>query len=410
VAPVADPSPRSLADREAAVLCATYRRPPINLVAGTGCLVRTEDGRTLLDLVGGIAVNVLGHCHPEVVEAASAQLRTLVHASNLYYTEPQVALAEQLVRSAFPGRVFLCNSGAEANEAAIKVARKWGRINRGGAFTVVTLEGAFHGRTLATLAATGNSHHSEPFRPMPEGFRQVPRNDLAAVERALRDSERPAVAVLAEPIQGESGVHPLADEYLVGLRELCDRHDALLILDEIQTGMGRTGTMWAHQRPGVVPDIMTAAKGLGGGLPLGAMLVSPRADCLEPGDHGSTFGGNPVACAAGLATFRVIERDRLTVRAGSAGDQLAEGIMGLGSEGHPVGEVRGRGLLIGVALTGPLAQQLGAAALEEGLLINPIGDRTIRLAPPLVISDEEIEQALGSLRRSFERVAGDRQG
>jgi len=185
---------------------------------------------------------------------------------------------------------------------------------------------------------------------------------------------------------------------------------ALLILDEIQTGMGRTGTMWAHQRPGVVPDIMTAAKGLGGGLPLGATLVSPRADCLEPGDHGSTFGGNPVACAAGLATFRVIERARLTARAATAGDQLAEGIMGLGSEGHPVGEVRGRGLLIGVALTGPLAQQLGAAALEEGLLINPIGDRTIRLAPPLVISDEEIEQALGSLRRSLERVAGDRQG
>lgn len=401
-----DPVPMSLAEREAAFLCATYRRPPLTLVRGAGCLVHTDDGRTLLDLVGGIAVNVLGHCHPEVVEAASAQLRSLVHTSNLYYTEPQVALAEQLVRSAFPGRVFLCNSGAEANEAAIKVARKWGRLHRGGAHTVVTLEGAFHGRTLATLAATGNAHYSEPFRPMPEGFRQVPRDDLAAVERALRDPERPAVAVLAEPIQGESGIHPLADEYLLGLRELCDRHDALLILDEIQTGMGRTGTMWAHQRLGLTPDVMTAAKGLGGGLPLGAMLVSPRADCLEPGDHGSTFGGNPVACAAGLATFTVIARDRLAARAASAGDQLAEGIVGLRSQGYPIGEVRGRGLLIGVALTQALAQQVGAAALEEGLLINPIGDQTIRLAPPLVISDEEIEQALLLLRRSFQRVVG----
>ncbi len=380
----------------------------MTLVEGSGCFVVTDEGVRLMDLVGGIAVNALGHCHPEVVEAASAQMRRLLHTSNLYYTTPQVELAEALVASAFPGRVFWCNSGAEANEAAIKVARKWGRLHRRGAFTVVTLEGAFHGRTLATLAATGNAHYSDPFRPLPEGFRQVPRGDLAAVERALVDPDRPGVAVLAEPIQGESGVNPLGTEYLVGLRELCDRHRALLILDEVQTGMGRTGTMWAHQAAGIVPDLMTAAKGLGGGLPLGAVLVSKTADCLEPGDHGSTFGGNPVACAAGLAAISVITRDRLFNRAAIAGDQLKEGILGFRAMGLPVADVRGSGLLLGIGLSEPWARELAGVALQEGLLINPIGAATIRLAPPLVISDDEIELALEGLRSSLVRVMRDK--
>ncbi|MHB8393246.1 MAG: acetylornithine transaminase [Candidatus Dormibacteria bacterium] len=391
----------SVAEREAAALCSTYRRSAVTLVRGSGSFVETDDGRRLLDLVGGIAVNVLGHCHPEVVAAASAQLSRLSHTSNLYYTEPQLELAEALIGSAFPGRVFLCNSGAEANEAAIKVARKWGQLRRQGAHTIVTLEGAFHGRTLATLAATGNPHYSDPFRPLPEGFRQVPRGDLGAVERALSDPERRAVAVLAEPLQGESGVHPLADDYLRGLRELCDRHQALLILDEIQTGMGRTGTMWAHEAAGIRPDVMTAAKGLGGGLPLGAMLVSESADVLEPGDHGSTFGGNPVAAAAGVAVFGVIQRHRLWERAATAGDQLKEAILGLRLEGLPVVEVRGRGLLLGVALERPIAVEVGRAALEEGLLVNPVGAQTIRLAPSLLISDDEIEQAVQGIRRSL---------
>ncbi|HVD02553.1 MAG TPA: acetylornithine transaminase [Candidatus Dormibacteraeota bacterium] len=391
----------SVAEREAAALCSTYRRSAVTLVRGSGSFVETDDGRRLLDLVGGIAVNVLGHCHPEVVAAATAQLSRLSHTSNLYYTEPQLELAEALIGSAFPGRVFLCNSGAEANEAAIKVARKWGQLRRQGAHTIVTLEGAFHGRTLATLAATGNPHYSDPFRPLPEGFRQVPRGDLGAVERALSDPERRAVAVLAEPLQGESGVHPLADDYLRGLRELCDRHQALLILDEIQTGMGRTGTMWAHEAAGIRPDVMTAAKGLGGGLPLGAMLVSEIADVLEPGDHGSTFGGNPVAAAAGVAVFGVIQRHRLWERAATAGDQLKEAILGLRLEGLPVVEVRGRGLLLGVALERPIAVEVGRAALEEGLLVNPVGAQTIRLAPSLLISDDEIEQAVQGIRRSL---------
>ena len=396
----------TLAQREGALLCDTYRRLPITLVSGEGCWVETEDGQRLLDLVGGIAVNVLGHCHPEVVEAASSQLHRLMHTSNLYHTGEPVELAARLVESAFPGRVFLCNSGAEANEAAIKIARKWGQLHRGGAHTIVTLEGAFHGRTLGTLAATGNPHYSDPFQPLPPGFLQVPRTDLAAVEAALSDELRPAVAVMAEPVQGESGVHPLGDPYLRGLRELCDRYEALLILDEVQSGMARTGSWWAHQPAGAVPDVMTAAKGLGGGLPLGAVLVAGRADVLQPGDHGSTFGGNPVACAAGSAVFEVIGRERLWERAATAGDQLREGILGLAQRGLPVSEVRGRGLLLGVGLDRPIAALAAHEGLSEGVLVNAIGDRTIRLAPPLVISDDEVELAVARLAKALER-AGD---
>ncbi|MDA8395785.1 MAG: acetylornithine transaminase [Candidatus Dormibacteraeota bacterium] len=394
----------AVGEREGALLCDTYRRLPITLVSGQGCWVEAEDGQRLLDLVGGIAVNVLGHCHPEVVEAASRQLHRLVHTSNLYHTEKPVELAARLVQSAFPGRVFLCNSGAEANEAAIKIARKWGQLHRGGAYTIVTLAGAFHGRTLGTLAATGNPHYSDPFQPLPQGFLQVPRGDLSALEAALRDEGRPVVAVMAEPIQGESGVHPLGDQYLQGVRELCDRHEALLILDEVQSGMARSGSWWAHQPSGVVPDVMTAAKGLGGGLPLGAVLVARRADVLEPGDHGSTFGGNPVACAAGGAVFDVIRRDRLWERAATAGDQLREGILGLAQRGLPVSEVRGRGLLLGVGLDLPIAPQVVQEALAQGVLVNAIGDRTIRLAPPLLISDDEVELAVERLAGALERA------
>jgi predicted acetylornithine/succinylornithine family transaminase len=399
----------TLAEREAAVLCATYRRSPVTLVRGHGCYVETDDGRQLLDLVGGIAVNVLGHCHPEVVEAASAQLRQLIHTSNLYYTEPQVRLAERLSATAFPSRVFLCNSGAEANEAAIKVARKWGQLNRHGAHTILTLEGAFHGRTLATLAATGNAHYSDPFRPMPAGFRQLPRGDAAAVERALADREDPAVAVLAEPVQGESGVFALEDSYLLQLRELCDRYQALLIFDEIQSGMGRTGRMWAHQQSGAVPDVMTVAKGIGGGLPLGATLVGVRADVLAPGDHGSTFGGNPVAAAAGLAVLDVIERDHLAARAAVCGEQFKEAILGLQQQGLPVAEVRGRGLFLGIGLAAPIAPEVARLALEGGAIINAIGPDTIRLVPPLIISDEQIEHAVSVLGQALDKAVGARE-
>jgi acetylornithine/N-succinyldiaminopimelate aminotransferase len=401
MAEVARPAVAAEADE---VLMSTYSRVPVTLVRGSGCYVETDDGRQLLDLVGGIAVNVLGHCHPEVVAAATTQLQRLIHTSNLYFTEPQVSLAAVLVESAFPGRVFFGNSGAEANEGAIKVARKWGQLRRDGAHNIITLEGAFHGRTLATLAATGNAHYSDPFRPLPEGFRQLPKGDLGAMEAALADRERPAAAVMVEPIQGESGVLVLEDDYLRELRSLCDRYQALLIVDEIQTGMGRTGTMWAHQGAGITPDIMTVAKGIAGGLPLGAVLVGERADVLAPGDHGSTFGGNPVACAAALAVFKVLERDGIPARAGASGTRLRAELLALRQHGLPVAEVRGRGLLLGIGLDQPLAQETARAALDEGLLVNPIGTSTIRLAPPLIIGEAEEELALAGIERALSRA------
>jgi predicted acetylornithine/succinylornithine family transaminase len=382
-------------------LLSTYNRVPVTLVSGSGCYVETQDGRRLLDLVGGIAVNVLGHCHPEVVAAATGQLQRLIHASNLYFTLPQIELARALTRTAFPSRVFFCNSGAEANEAAIKVARKWGQQHRGGAYHILTLEGAFHGRTLATLAATGSAHYSDPFRPLPEGFRQMPRGDVGAVEAALADQERPPVAILVEPIQGESGIYVLEDSYLRQLRELCDRHQVLLILDEIQSGMGRSGTMWAHQQAGITPDIMTVAKGIAGGLPLGAALVGEWADVLVPGDHGSTFGGNPVACAAALAVLAVLERDQLPARAALIGDELRSRLLALGRQGLPIAEVRGRGLLLGIGLSQPVAQETARAALAEGVLINPIGSETIRLAPPLILGAPELELAVTGIERAL---------
>jgi acetylornithine aminotransferase/acetylornithine/N-succinyldiaminopimelate aminotransferase len=384
----------------------TYNRVPVTLVRGSGCHVETADGRRLLDLVGGIAVNVLGHCHPEVVAAATEQLQRLIHTSNLYFTEPQLELAEALTATAFPSRVFFGNSGAEANEAAIKVARKWGQLNRDGAYHILTFEGAFHGRTLATLAATGNAHYSAPFRPLPDGFRQLRKGDLGVVEAALADPHRPAVAVLVEPIQGESGVFVLDDDYLCQLRALCDRYQALLILDEIQCGMGRSGTMWAHEQAGIRPDIMTVAKGIAGGLPLGAVLVGGRADVLVPGDHGSTFGGNPVACAAAGAVLRVLQRDRLPERAAAVGERLRSELQGLAAHGLPIAEVRGRGLLLGIGLSQPLAQETARNALEEGIVINPIGTQTIRLAPPLIIGDDDVELAVTGIARALARAQG----
>ncbi len=391
-------------ERARSVFMDTYRRS-LTLVRGEGCYAYTADGRRLLDLVGGIAVNVLGHCHPAVVEAAERQLGRLIHTSNLYYSVPQLELAERLVASAFPSRVFLCNSGAEANEAAIKVARKWGQLNRGGACTIVTLAGAFHGRTLATLAATGNAHYSEPFAPMPEGFRQVQTPDIAAFERALEDPAAPGVAVMVEPVQGESGVHPLPEGFLTQLRQLCDRTHSLLILDEVQTGLGRTGRMWAHQWEGITPDVMTVAKGLAGGLPLGAVLVAPAADVLTPGDHGTTFGGNPVSCAAACAVLDTIENEALVAWAELMGARLSSGLRALGARGLPLTEVRGKGLLIGVGLGSPVAAAVAAASLEEGLLVNPIGDSTIRLAPPLIMGELELELALTGLAGALEAAA-----
>lgn len=390
--------PGTAAARASRLLMNTYAHQPVTLVGGSGAWVRDAEGRELLDMVGGIAVNVLGHAHPALRQAMEEQAARLIHTSNLYFTEPQLELAMRLVDSAFESRVFFCNSGTEANEGAIKLARKWGRLHRDGANGIVCMEGAFHGRTLGALAATANRRYQEPFRPLPAGFAHVRYNDLGALAAAIDDT---TCAVLLEPIEGESGVHPLDPGTLQRIRALCDERNVLLILDEVQTGMGRTGAWWAHQHDGVAPDIMTTAKGLGGGVPIGAILASPRADVFEPGDHGCTFGGSPFACAAGVAVMRTIDEERLLDNAVLVGDYLSESLMSLTASGAPVDHVRGRGLMLGVGLTRDVAPQLTLAALRNGLLVNAPNPRTVRLVPPLILTRDEVDEAVRRLSAAF---------
>jgi acetylornithine/N-succinyldiaminopimelate aminotransferase len=367
------------------------RRLPVTFVRGLGCLVYDETGREYLDLVAGIAVNLLGHAHPEVAAAVSTQAQTLIHTSNLYFTQPQVALARRLVELSFPSRVFFCNSGAEANEAAIKLARKWGARNRDGAFEIISATGSFHGRTLATVTAGGQHKYSDPFKPLPDGFVHVPYNDLDAIRAATTSR---TVAVLLEPVMGEIGVIPASPGYLAGVRRWCDEQGLLLILDEVQTGLGRTGRWFAHQHHGITPDVMTLAKGLGGGVPIGACLASPKADVFEPGDHGSTFGGNPLACAAALAVLNVIERDGLVGHAAEMGELLQSALMDLGGK-----EVRGLGLMQAVEFEEPRAKPFQQACLAAGLVVNAVDDHTVRLVPPLIITAAEIDRAHGAMNK-----------
>jgi len=402
---VMQPSLSTFDRRAQSVLMNTYTHQPLAIVGGHGAWVTDSDGNELLDLVAGIAVNVLGHGHPAVLDALAEQSARLIHTSNLYYTEPQLDLAELLTATAFPSRVFFSNSGSEANEGAIKLARKWGRGNRGGAHVIVCAQGAFHGRTFGALAATANHRYRDPFEPLPRGFVHVPYNDVAAIASAIDDS---TCAVMLEPIEGESGVHPLDLGVLRDVRRLCDERDVLLILDEIQTGMGRTGAWWAHQHDAAAPDVMTTAKGLGGGIPIGAILAAPRADVFEPGDHGSTFGGNPLACAAAAAVLRTIEREQLVRNAADVGDYLREAISALSEHGAPVAGVRGRGLMLGVALSEPTAPRVAAAALREGLIVNAVGERTLRLVPPLLITRDEVDEAARRLARAFDAVGTER--
>jgi acetylornithine/N-succinyldiaminopimelate aminotransferase len=365
------------------------RRLPVTFVRGQGCLVYDDAGNEYLDLVAGIAVNLLGHSHPDVVAAVAGQAKTLIHTSNLYFTQPQVELARRLVELSFPSRAFFCNSGAEANEAAIKIARKWGTRNRDGAHQVITTVGSFHGRTLATITAGGQPKYSDPFKPLPEGFVHVPYNDLDAIKAAT--SAR-TVAVMLEPVMGEIGVVPSKPGYLAGVRSWCDDQGLLLILDEVQTGLGRTGRWFAHQHHGITPDVMTLAKGLGGGVPIGAVLAAPNADVFEPGDHGSTFGGNPLACAAALAVLNVIERDGLVGHAAEMGEMLSAAIHTLGGK-----EVRGLGLMQAVEFAEPRAKAFQQACLEARVVVNAVDDHSIRFVPPLIISAEQIDRALHTM-------------
>ena len=379
-----------LADR---YLMQVGKRLPVTFVRGKGCLVYDDSGREYLDLVAGIAVNLLGHAHPEVVAALTAQASSLIHTSNLYYTRPQVELAQRLVELAFPSRVFFCNSGAEANEAAIKLARKWGKRNRDGAFEIITTTGSFHGRTLAAVTAGGQHKYSDAFTPLPEGFVHVPYNDLDAIKSATNEH---TVGVMLEPVMGEIGIIPAAPGYLAGVRRWCDANNLLLILDEVQTGLGRTGRWFAHQHHGITPDVMTLAKGLGGGVPIGACLAAPRADVFEPGDHGSTFGGNPLACAAAIAVLSVIERDGLVGHAAEMGGVLHEALLDLGAK-----DVRGLGLMQAFEFAEPRAKAFQQSCLEAGLIVNAVDENSIRLVPPLIIGSAEIERAHSTMRKAL---------
>ena len=384
------PTTSELADR---YLMQVGRRLPVTFVRGRGCLLYDDAGREYLDMVAGIAVNLLGHAHPDVVAAVTEQAGTLIHTSNLYFTQPQVELAQRLVEISFPSRVFFCNSGAEANEAAIKLARKWGNRNRDGAFEVISTEGSFHGRTLAAVTAGGQHKYSDPFKPLPEGFVHVPYNDLDAIKAATNPR---TVAVLLEPVMGEIGIIPAARGYLAGVRQWCDAQNLLLILDEVQTGLGRTGRWFAHQHHGITPDVMTLAKALGGGLPIGACLAAPRADVFEPGDHGSTFGGNPLACSAALAVLTVIERDGLVGHAAEMGDVLHEALLDLGAK-----DVRGIGLMQAFEFGEPRAKAFQQSCLEAGLIVNAVDDHSVRLVPPLIIGNAEIDKAHATMRKAL---------
>jgi acetylornithine/N-succinyldiaminopimelate aminotransferase len=395
------PSKATVAERARSSLMDTYQRQPVSLRSGNGVWVISGDGREFIDLVAGIAVNVLGHNHPAMQAAIAEQAARLIHTSNLYYTEPQLELAELLIASAFRSRVFFCNSGAEANEGAIKLARKWGKLRRDGAGVIICAQGAFHGRTMGALAATANRRYREPFEPLPKGFVHVPFNDLEALASAIDST---TCAVMLEPIEGESGVVPLEPGLLTAVRRLCDERDVLLILDEVQTGMGRTGRWWAHQHEQAAPDVMTVAKGLGGGYPIGAILAAPRADVFEPGDHGSTFGGGPLACAVALAVMRTIEGDGLVEHAADVGDYLVESLSALAERGAPIAGVRGRGLMVGIGLSHDVAPAVAAAALDAGLIVNAVGARTLRLVPPLIITRGEVDEAMARLGRAFASV------
>jgi acetylornithine/N-succinyldiaminopimelate aminotransferase len=373
----------------------TYPRAPIELVRGEGARVWDSDGKEYLDFLAGISVCSVGHCHPAVVAAVREQVGTLTHTSNLYLTEGGVRLAQRLCESSLGGRAFLCNSGTEANECAIKLVRKHAHGRGIAEPEIVVLEGAFHGRTMASLSATPGLSNNESFSPYLPGFRAVPRDDAGALRDAV--GERTA-AVMLEPIQGETGVNIVPDEVIAAAREACDESGALLLFDEIQTGMGRTGSLWAYEQLPARPDVMTTAKALGGGLPVGACLTTPAtADVLERGDHGSTFAGGPLIAAASLAAFGVIDDPELLRNVRDFGGRLTEGLEGIGA----IAEVRGRGLMIGARLEGIDAKEAAARLLVEGLIVNPIGADVLRFLPPLVIDEADVDAALDVLGRTL---------
>ncbi|MDQ7819599.1 MAG: acetylornithine transaminase [Armatimonadota bacterium] len=393
---------RTLIELSDRYLMRTYRRAPVAFRSGEGARLVGVDGRTYLDFVAGIAVCALGHNHPALTRAICAQAGRLLHVSNLYHIPEQVDLARWLVEHSVAERVFFCNSGAEAVEAAIKIARKVGRADGGRRFEVIVAERAFHGRTLGALAATGQARYRQGFEPLPAGFVSVPFNDVPALRAAVTPA---TCAVMLEPVQGEGGIHPATREYLAEARRLCDDHGLLLILDEVQTGMGRTGRLFAYQHFGVTPDVVTLAKGLGGGVPIGAVLARGRAaEALAPGDHGSTFGGNPLACAAALAVARTLDEEDLVGRAARVGDYLAERLRALARRHPVITDVRGLGLLVAVELATEAAPVVDACR-DRGLLVNAVQPTVLRLAPPLIIGEADVDEAIEILDAALAAAA-----
>jgi predicted acetylornithine/succinylornithine family transaminase len=388
-------------DAESKVMFQTGRRAPVTLVQGEGTRVWDTDGKEYLDFVAGIAVVSLGHAHPVLVEAITRQAEQLIHVSNLFYSVPQVQLAELLVQVSCLDRVYFQNSGAEALEACIKLARKWGAEKKAGAFEIISAESGFHGRTLAAVNASGTPRYKEPFGLLP-GFINVPFNDV----QAIKDATTPKTcAILLEPIQGEGGVNIPDDDYLKQVRAWCDEQNILLILDEVQTGIARTGTMFAYEQYGVCPDIMALAKGLAGGVPIGAILAKEEIAALfVPGDHGSTFSGNPLATAAGYAVLKHIVDTNLTEQVRQRGEYLQAKLHSLEDRHGTISEVRGRGLLCAVQFDEDIAEQVTREALGEGLLLNNLRPNVLRIAPPLTVSEQEIDEAVERLERVLVKI------
>jgi acetylornithine/N-succinyldiaminopimelate aminotransferase len=392
-----------------AYVMSTYGRYAIALERGSGCHVWDTTGKQYLDFVAGIATCTLGHAHPAMVAAVTKEISTLHHVSNLYYIPNQGDLAKWLVQHSCADRAFFCNSGAEANEGAIKLARKYAHtVLKIDDPVIITAHASFHGRTLATVTATGQPKYQKGFSPLVPGFYYVPYNDIGAIERALEEldgRDRRVAAIMLEPLQGEGGVNPGQLDYFQRIRQLCDQKGILLILDEVQVGMGRSGKLWGHEQLGIEPDIFTSAKGLGGGIPIGALLCKSTCDIFQPGDHASTFGGNPFVCGVALAVCRTIERDRLLDNVTARGEQLRSGLRQIAVQ-HPdkIADVRGWGLINGLELTANspfTAPDIVKSAMLSGLLLVPAGPKVVRFVPPLIVSAAEIDQALAAVAQAF---------
>ena len=376
-------------------------RTPLTIVKGKGARVCDDAGKEYLDFVAGWAVDSLGHCHPAVVEALTKQANTLIQTSNQFYTIPQLRLAELLVENSCLDKVFFSNSGAEANEGAVKLARRYGKLNLNGAYEVITVTGSFHGRTLAMVAASGQAKFQQPYTPLPTGFVNVGFNDIEAIKAVTTDK---TCAVMLEPVQGESGVNLVSEDYLAAVRAWCDQKGILLILDEIQTGIARTGTLFAYEQYGVEPDIMTLAKGLASGIPVGAILAKEKAAVFTPGQHGSTYGGNPLVCAAAYAAVKFTIDNNIAANAKQVGQYFMDGLHKLQGKYSFIKEVRGRGLLIAIEFNSEIGKQVLMACLERGLLVNKVKPNAIRFMPPLIIGKKEVDEALGILDESLATV------